>query len=232
MWRFKFCTQAMGNLCDISAGWTGGKFYNASGEGPVYTSITGAKDTAGHMWIYWGTGDKVSPNSTNGGKFYAVKDDDRATIYTSSDLTNISAGTFNLVSDTHNGWYINMPHTGEKVLADPIVFGGVLFFSSFSPYLGTDQCLAAGTGTLYGMNYLTGAPVAGLSTTRAVDSGTGLATSPMVSIGPTGTADLYITFSGGGSAGLGLDEQIKHEANIPTEPIGNKMIYWKDRRVQ
>jgi type IV pilus assembly protein PilY1 len=237
MWRFNLCTQAQGTSC-TTADWTGGKLYNASGEGPIYTSITGAKDTVGNFWVYWGTGDKVNPISATGGNFYAVKDNDRSSTYTLSSLKNISSSsaTFNPSSDTSkDGWYINLPNAGEKVLADPIVFGGAIYFSTYTPYLGTDQCLAAGTGTLYGINYITGSSVSGVSTNRVIGAGTGLATSPIVSIGPTsqgGSADLYVTFSGGGSAGLGLDEQIKHEGNIPSDPIGSKMLYWRDRRLQ
>jgi type IV pilus assembly protein PilY1 len=233
MWRFKFCTPAQAASCNPQTDWAGGKLYSASVEGPVpvFTSITGSKDTLGHLWIYWGTGDKVNPTSANGGKFYALQDDDRTATYTRNDLKNISSDTFNVSSDAQKGWYINLPNTGEKALADPIVFGGVLYFTSYIPYLGTDKCLEAGTGRLYGVNYITGAPASGNSR-KLGDDGTGLATAPIVSISPTGTADLYVTFSGGGSAGTGIDEQIRHMGNIPTEPIGNKVIYWKDRRVQ
>ena len=246
MWRFKLCTNAQATQsggCDTS-NWTGGQLYDASldvSRRPIYTAITGAKDTSGNLWIYWGTGDKVSPTSTNGGKLYAAKDNDRATTYTISNLKNISAvsstycatiGSGCTSVDAQDGWYITLPGNGEKLLADPVVFGGVLYFSTYTPYLGTDQCLAAGTGTVYGINYVTGASVSGLSTDRVIATGTGLATSPIISRAPGGgTADLYVTFSGGGSAGLGLDARVEHRGNIPTEPIGNKLNYWKDKRL-
>jgi len=234
MWRFDFCTSAQASGtggCDTSS-WSGSQLYSApSGEAPIYTSVTGAKDANGNQWIYWGTGDKVNPKSSSGGRLYGLKDSDRLSTYHTSDVKNITSTTYNSGSDTQNGWYINLPGTGEKSLADPVIFAGVLYYSTYTPYLGTDQCMAAGTGTLYAINYLSGASVIGAS--RQIDTGVGLATSPIISTRPGGAGvDLYITFSGGGASGASTDEQIKHRSDIPTDPVTNRLLYWKDKRVQ
>ncbi len=234
IWRFNFCTSAQASGvggCDTS-GWSGGKLYAApNGEAPIYTSVTGAKDSNGTQWIYWGTGDKVNPKSSSGGRLYGVMDTDRSSTYHIGDLKDITSTTFVSGSDNQKGWYINLSGTGEKSLADPVIFAQVLYFSTYTPYLGTDQCMAAGTGTLYAINYLSGGAVIG--TGRQIDTGVGLATSPLISTKPGGAGvDLYITFSGGGASGASTDEQIKHRNDIPTDPVTNRLLYWKDKRVQ
>ncbi|MGO9377488.1 MAG: pilus assembly protein [Dissulfurispiraceae bacterium] len=253
VWRLKFCYQSQGTTCNTS-NWTVGKLYSAGAtEGPIYTTVTGAIDPSGNRWIYWGTGDVVNPTSfgpnpggpNTTGNLYAVKDNDLVTTYNIANLTNVSSTTYNTVTATNDGWYLVLPNSGEKMLSDPVVFGGVLYYTTYAPYTGTDQCLAAGTGYLYGVNFTTSASVPGTgqttgtgssaSTSRVVDSGIGLATTPIVSMAPTsqgGAADLYVTFSGGGMAGQGGNDQIKSEGNLPSQPIGNKLLYWRDKRVQ
>jgi type IV pilus assembly protein PilY1 len=72
--------------------------------------------------------------------------------------SNDSATTFTgLVSDVRknfNGWVLNFPTAGERVLAKPIVFGGVVLFSTFTPT--NDVCGFQGEGRLYATYFETG----------------------------------------------------------------------------
>ena len=72
-----------------------------------------------------------------------------------------------LEADFNRGWYITLDHPGEKCLSTPIVFDGVVYFTTFTPSPettpGTDPCAAdnpgAGVSRLYALDYKTGAAV-------------------------------------------------------------------------
>ena len=70
------------------------------------------------------------------------------------------AGLISLVG-TKEGWVIKLlpasgPGVGERVLNAATVFGGIVFFSSFSPTI--DVCASSGTSNLYALFYKTGGP--------------------------------------------------------------------------
>ncbi len=131
MWRLKFCTQADTSSCN-TGNWSGGLLFQASSGRPIYYAATVARD-ASSLWVFWGTGDKENPLSTSGpDTFFGVKDNDRTTTYNISNLQDISTeGT--IYSGTSSGWYINLAGAGEKVLADPTVFGGIVLFTTYTP---------------------------------------------------------------------------------------------------
>lgn len=56
------------------------------------------------------------------------------------------------------GWYTSLPQSGtangERVLASPVVFGGIVFFPTFTPT--NDICASSGTSYLYTLYYKTG----------------------------------------------------------------------------
>ena len=136
---------------------------------------------------------------------------------------------------------------GEKILSEPTVFGGVVYFSSYTPPAGGDPCVQAGTANLYGLNYVTGAgvitpvdasgnPIAG-PPTRSMSVGVGIPSAAVLSLKPTGTyspgtsspADLYMTVSGG--AGSSASTQ-KVNFQPPTLANRTNLLYWKDRRLE
>ncbi len=194
MWRFKLCRMVDGNSCGTSS-WSGGRLFEAngsSGNRPIYTSAAVAKDDSANLWIYWGTGDKTDPTSPSAQeKFFALKDTDRTSTRTISDLENITSA--NSYSDNSKyGYYINIAGQGEKILAEPTVFGGVVYFTTFTPAVGNDPCSQGGTAKLYGLNYTTGAgalviPGSTTSPPRSMDVGTGIPSAPVISLKP-GTA--------------------------------------------
>ncbi|MEW6740472.1 MAG: pilus assembly protein [Nitrospirota bacterium] len=233
MWRFKFCTSGQGSSCSTT-NWSGGLLYNASGGGeglrPVYSSATVAKDASGNLWVYWATGDKTDPTapSTNE-KVLGIKDNDRTTTYTLSNLNNVTSAVQQCNSETDNGWYINF--TGrEKALSDITIFGGVVYFTTYVPSTSASACEQAGISRLYAINYqnCTGVLEGGA---RSIDIGVGIASAPIISLKPGGglPVDLYVTVSGG----AGQDASTTRvNFNPPTLSNRTNILYWKDRRVQ
>ncbi len=72
-----------------------------------------------------------------------------------------------LEANYNRGWFIDLEHTGEKCLSTPIVFDGVVYFTSYTPALDAnangDPCASnnpgAGVSRLYAVDYRTGAAV-------------------------------------------------------------------------
>jgi type IV pilus assembly protein PilY1 len=72
--------------------------------------------------------------------------------------SNDAATTFSqLVGDSRSsfqGWVLNFPAAGERVLAKPIIIGGIVLFSTFTPT--SDICGYQGEGRLYAVYFETG----------------------------------------------------------------------------
>ncbi|PKN06308.1 MAG: hypothetical protein CVU72_05155 [Deltaproteobacteria bacterium HGW-Deltaproteobacteria-7] len=239
MWRFKFCTRAMldAGSCGTSD-WQGTIFVDSSSGSirPIHTGAAVARDALGNMWVFYGTGDKVDPTASNAQEyFYAVKDIDRtSTINGVSSIDQIV--TASQVYDATNkptGYRISLPGSGQKILAEPTVFGGVAYFTSFTPGQTNDPCNQAGVASLNAVNFTTGAGVFNTTNPRQMDIGTGIASAPILSLKPTGVsgsaADLYVTVSGGGASSSSTQK-----INFDPPGVSNRtnMIYWKDRRIE
>ncbi|HET6459359.1 MAG TPA: PilC/PilY family type IV pilus protein [Syntrophales bacterium] len=243
MWRFNFCRAAdmlappaQLNSCGISGqtvNWAGGRLYRSATVQPIFQSAAVSLDDQQNLWVYWGTGNKEMPkDATTGDTVFGVKDNDRSTTYASSNLKNIStAGQAYNPGDSQDGFYINLPGTGEKMLADPTVFGGVVYFTSYTPPTGSgDLCLQGGTSSLYALNYTSGDGAFG-SSARSMSLGAGIASSPMLSMKPGASTipDIYVTVSGGG--GVSASTQ---RVNFNPPGISNRVniLNWRDRRIQ
>lgn len=237
MWRFKFCRYADMPNCAISGSttnWSGGLFYASSSGNirPIYTSPAVAKDTSGNLWVYWGTGDKTDPTASNAQeRFFGVKDD-RTSSYGFSDLDNITSATqtYNPSTSTKKGYAINLAGGGEKILADPTVFGGVVYFTAYTPANSSDPCDQSGSAYLYAINYTTGGgALSGGARTKYL--GTGIPSAPVMSLKPGGsvTPDLYVTTSGGGGSSASTQR-----VDITPAGVSNRtnMLYWRDQRIQ
>jgi Tfp pilus tip-associated adhesin PilY1 len=253
IWRFSFCPNSM-TTCNTS-NWSGGKFYNQTLTArPIYTGAALATDASNNLWVNWGSGDKQCPAlSTVSEKFYALKDPPAGTCtttagcnigasgftcttgrctktYSGSDLFDATSATFSS-SSTQQGWYVSMGSGGEKILAEPSLFGGKVYFTSFTP--GTDICTQGGTGKLYGLNYTTAAGALGTtaSPVKSINLGTGIPSAAIISMKPDGTgADMYVTNSGG--AGTNAQTTQVPNANLGFPSSRTNILYWKDRRVQ
>lgn len=237
MWRFKLCRAADDNSCSTS-NWTGGRFFGAtssSGTRPIYTLAAVAKDEAGNFWVYWGTGDKTDPTAANAQeKIFAVKDTDFTSMRGGDDLQNITTegGVYN--DSSKYGYYINLAGSGEKMLSDVTVFGGVLYVATFTPEQSNNPCVQGGTAKLYGVGATSGAGALATGATtppRSMTIGTGIASAPVISLKPgsAGTPDLYVTTSGGGASNA---QTQRVNINPPGLVNRTNMLFWKDKRVE
>jgi Tfp pilus tip-associated adhesin PilY1 len=249
VWRFTFCRYQNMPSCGISGSttnWSGGKFFDATaGTGnskSIYTLASVAKDASGNIWVYWGTGNKIAPTAKTGIQeyFYGVKDGRPSTPYNASNLTTLAAGgttTFN-PSSGHAGFRIQLanPDVGEKVMADATAFGGVVYFTTYTPSAGTDACNQSGEARLYGIYYTTGGGA--MPDGRSMIIGSGIPSAPVISMKPGGDVapDLYVTTSGtgGGVTGTTVTSASTQRVNFdpPSSASRTNMLYWKDRRIQ
>jgi Tfp pilus tip-associated adhesin PilY1 len=230
----KLCRAEDGTSCNTSS-WTGGRLFAATSSGgirPIYTLAAVTKDSEGNFWVYWGTGDKTDPTAANAQeKIMAIKDTDRSSTRGYSDLENLTTEGGTIAGDKF-GYYINLTGQGEKVLADPTVFGGVLYVTTFTPSNSNNPCELGGAATLYGIDAKTGAGALPLTDTpRSMSVGTGIASAPVVSLKPGGglVPDLYVTTSGGGLIGAQTQR-----VNIDPPGLANRnnLLFWKDRRIE
>ncbi|NPV03717.1 MAG: hypothetical protein HPY67_03180 [Syntrophaceae bacterium] len=231
IWRMKFCSAADGPSCGTGNWSSSLLFSREAGIGPVYDAPAVAKDANGNIWVYWGTGDKAEPIVMGGGtdRFFAVKDKTLAGTYRLSDLENITGSIY---TDNANkrGWYMNLAGAGEKCLAEAVVFGGQVYFTTYSPAGGGgDPCNAAGIAKLYGVSYISGA---GSMTggARSITLGVGIPTAPVLSMNPySSTPDLYVTVSGGSGVGA---TTARAPVNPPSMTSRTNLIHWRDLRVR
>jgi Tfp pilus tip-associated adhesin PilY1 len=229
MWRFTFCLKKDGDSCGTSS-WTAARLFQASSGSPIYTSAAVTKDWDWNVWVYWGTGDKLDPtNAATSDKIFAVKDS--GTTRTIGSLQSLSGGAG--MSDTSTpGYYLSLA-TGEKVLANPAAFGGVLYVTTFTPSSSTNPCYQGGTARLYGLDYATGAKAlvkeGETAPVTSMEIGTGIPSAPIISVRPDGNTDLYVTTSGSGLTGA-------QTQRAGTDPPGlqnrTNLLFWKDKRVE
>jgi type IV pilus assembly protein PilY1 len=152
------------------------------------------------IWIFFGTGDREHPlNLAVTDRFYAVIDKGQSTTATEASLLDVSSdliqnGTQAQVTTmqsllnqaatpsntTYYGWYMRLygaeynnttPYQGEKVLAQPTLINGVVYFTTYAPSTSTtstDPCQTGNLGTarLYALDYATGAAALNLDTTN------------------------------------------------------------------
>ena len=219
--------------------WSGSKLFDASSGliRPVYTQAVGSFDTDNYFWIYFGTGDKSDPTAANAQeKFFAIKEtkdtEDCPCPYDASNCKSCSVGdlenyTTTSGEGTDHGWYINMTGSGEKILSPPTVFGGVVYFTTYTPSQSADPCEAGGSSTLYAVGYTSGkGQLSGESRIKSL--GDGMASTPIVSVSrDPSTAELsasvFVNTSTGGLQNANVNP------NIPSSLVD--YIYWKDMRI-
>ena len=88
---------------------------------------------------------------------------------TTASLVNVSTNLSPTIASGAAGWKINLPRTGEKVLAEARTFGNVVFFPSFTPDvsgLAASCTPRQGTNRLFSVNLIDGSPL--IATNRDV----------------------------------------------------------------
>ncbi len=199
--------------------------------GLIYTQAVGSFDAENNFWIYFGTGDKSDPTAANAQEnFFAIKegcpyDESSCTshIYSFNDLGNYTSASGEVTDK--EGWYINMTGQGEKILSPPTVFGGVVYFTSYTPSQSPDPCEAGGSSTLYAVGYTSGAGKLS-DGSRTLSLGDGMASAPIISISrDSSTAEL----SGSVFVTCGVLKNPNVNPNIDSSLVD--YISWKDMRI-
>jgi type IV pilus assembly protein PilY1 len=215
--------------------WTAQKLFSASAADNVQRKILYAPDVVGETYgeyIFFGTGDRTDPNETGVvNRFYAIKNDGSVAgtldetdlVDVTDDLIQLGTEAEKLATQTSlengNGWFIRLENPGEKVVASPRVYGGVAYFTTYTPDAGGggggDPCAAStvrGVGRLYAVDYKTGAAVSDFSSEVEIDGdgnvadlgkkdrliaiGTAIPSAPVIAILENG-AQIFIGVEGG-----------------------------------
>ena len=211
---------------------------------PIVAAGGATLDEYGNLWIYFGTGRLFYDGDkgyTEPQVFVGIKDDTVST-YTYNDLFNVTnvrvyedsvkigntRYTWEQFVDmvkARKGWYRILLDTGERCLYRPIIIGGAVIFTTYTPLAG-DICGFGGGGKLYALYYLTGtaykSPILGLTPSGeiapSVEVGGGMPSEPAMWIGAS-EEKLFVQIKG----------QLKDiQTNLPLNPRGG-LILWKGR---
>jgi Tfp pilus tip-associated adhesin PilY1 len=198
----------------------------------IYASAAPTTDANGHVWVFFGTGDKTDPSATTGQeRVYAIKDTNSGTSpYTPASLMDISStsAVYDPNSTTYHGWYITLGGAGEKMLAAPVIYDQKVYFTTYTP--STVACDQNGIAKLYVVNYLTGAGQL-TSGARSEVIGVGIPSGVVISTNPyTGGYNAYVSTSAA-NFGTGSNTIVPNDPSKHSDK-SKYMIYWKDTRVQ
>jgi type IV pilus assembly protein PilY1 len=178
VWRFDLSGASMSD-------WTVTRLttlFNTASQPQPITSEPELGTVRNHRVVYVGTGryfgDKdipgasgAFPSATGTESMYALKDNQTATplvtarsnmvqqvIAKSGSNATVTGSAVDF--DTKDGWYIDFPDTGERVITNPTLVSGLLTFTSNIPD-GSDPCIPGGRSWLWGVDYRTGLPIPG-----------------------------------------------------------------------
>ena len=139
------------------------------------------------------------------------------TLTTSGSTRTLTNYTVNL--GTLNGWYVDLPSTGERINTDPVLALGVLTFTSNIP--SSTICIPGGSSWIYFMNYATGGTMTNsIVPWSGMSLGNALASRPVLIQLPSGKVEALVRKSDATTQGL----------NVPTPPGGpvGKRISWRE----
>jgi type IV pilus assembly protein PilY1 len=151
----------------------GKRVFQASGKIFYPPDVTLEKDEGNYEMLFFGTGDRESPKDTTFvNKLYAVKDKNLSQPVIESDLEDV---TQDLLQDPNasesekaaqlsrlkakKGWFITLEGLGEKSLSEAVVFGGAVYYTTFTPTPSNagDICSTGeGTAKIYILKLKTG----------------------------------------------------------------------------
>lgn len=162
------------------ANWSLSKLYSA--PGPVLAAPSISLDSFLNIWVYFGTGrflGTADKTDTSTQTMYGIKDPcwsggtagcpvtvaanqlldvSAAQVFDDESVTGVAgvSGFGELVNSARSmqGWRLDFPTAGERMLVKPIIFGGVVLFSTFTPT--DDLCGFQGEGRLYATYFETG----------------------------------------------------------------------------
>ena len=232
---YTVCTQSVDQTVTDGNWTTAFKLFNASADG-VQRKIMYAPDAVGEAFgeaIFFGTGDRTDPGETAVvNRIYSVKNDwSAAATLTESDLVDVTDDLIQLGTaaekasvktslENSDGWFFRLENAGEKVVSSPRVYGGVVYFTTYTPASAStpnpsDPCAVStvrGVARLYAVDYKTGASVIDLSSVTETDAdgqtvelgkkdrtiaiGTAIPSAPVIAI-LAGGAHIFIGVEGG-----------------------------------
>jgi hypothetical protein len=120
-----------------------GGLSNSAGNGyrpEVYYSATTSWLSDGSLGVYWGTGTPYDRTGSESGYFFAMKDTNPA---------SCASDTMTPITDCGSSGIITL-NGGEGLTGEPVVYAGVVFFSTWIPE--SDRC-DGGTGRVYGIDF-------------------------------------------------------------------------------
>ncbi|MFN8600454.1 MAG: PilC/PilY family type IV pilus protein [Candidatus Binatia bacterium] len=199
-----------GNVWRLNFDGTASKLFSAPAGHRIFYKPD-AVVNSGYVTVYFGTGDRSNPMTTDTvDRFYAVRDDGSGNL-TENDLVNVTNQIFPVDSEEYQGlveeitdkqgWYITLGGTGEKMLAAPSVYFNVIF-TTFTP--NTAKCEAGGGAKIYVIDPITGAPTTDLAGTSGSGLGGGTSTGGGIGSGANGML-------------IGADRFVAVGNSIPTE---------------
>lgn len=178
VWKFDLSSSSTANW----GNYYGTKALFSAGQPITITPQVSVSPNGGYL-IYFGTGkylENGDNTTTAQNAFYGIRDPDVATAtmpITTSTLqqqtistTTVGTTVYRTMSSnavnytTQNGWYVNLPLSGERVVTNPVLRNGRIIFTTLVP--STATCSYGGTSWLMEFNYLTG----GQLTTQAFDT--------------------------------------------------------------
>jgi type IV pilus assembly protein PilY1 len=222
---------------ELDGTWSASKLFSAPGGQKVFYAPDAVEEKfAGGVhgeYIYFGTGDRADPEETGvENRFYAIKNNWVDNDLTEADLVDVTDDLIQLGTaeqkqqvatdlEEKKGWYIRLENSGEKVTSSPIVYGGIAYFTTYTPVSGGgpapgDVCgvsTARGEARLYEVNYSTGASHIDYSPVEEIDQetgeaaelgkldrvrtiGTSIASAPVIAVLESGP-QIYIGVEGG-----------------------------------
>ena len=167
-----------------------------------------------------------------------------------TDLRDVLFGRTDYPSDgeTCRGWYRvigkqgdcmedTFDHAGEKILSRPVLFFGVVYFTSYQPVF-DDPCNPNGNAFIYALDYSEGSAALNLNLTDDNEAGTLEDTYQVIRnssipsgvriITREGKAAGFVSAGGSiGGAGEEEDEDDGHSSTIPGPPGGVATILWE-----
>ena len=198
----------------------------------IYYQPSVAFDRYGIPWVYFGTGDREHPNdlSNPAERFYAVKDNGIGNYPRGeTDLLDVtSSNTFNPTSK--EGWYLQLEKSAqklEKVLAKPVVFNKLVYFTTYAYSPPADPCSGQGTAKLYIVEYLSGGGalefndlsyLEGSPSQRSKTIGAGAPSHPVITVDVKGKASVTI--------GTTSDQVLSEQIFSPSK--SKEILYWRE----
>ncbi len=220
-----------------NSNWTGCRIFasnQTSSPLNIFFQPAISYDSAGNLWLYFGTGDRENlsaVNATRDNEFIGINTAGTDGVgecaskgpYSETNLTD-ETGTSGIGSapSSTDGWYITLS-SGEKMVGAPLIYDDIVYFDTYTPSSASAAC-GYGAAKLYAVYFLNGGGTiitsdgkAAISNTatgssggaQSMSIGTGVPSPPVISNG-----NLIITTS----SGIALTQKIPSMASklLPT----------------